>query len=167
MSGSVLRGTAAVFGDFVAADVILPARFAFLPTAEAVPHAMAELAPDANARLRAHPILVGGNAFGYGSGREATARVIKAAGVKAVIGGPFARMFFRNAINNGVLVIDCPALIAAGIADGDAVTIDLDACTAVTASGCFAIAPTPPIIRSILAAGSIVDYGRALLAARA
>lgn len=166
MTQAIIRGTAAVFGDFVSADVILPGRFAFLPTAEAVPHAMAELAPDANARLRAHPIIVGGNAFGYGSGRESTARVLKAAGVRAVIGGPFARMFFRNAINNGVLVIDCPALVAAGVADGAEITIDLDGCTVATGGRSFPIAPTPPVIRNILAAGSIVDYGRAILAAR-
>lgn len=161
---TVIKGTAAVFGDFVSGDVILPGRYAFLPSAEAVPHALAELDATANARLRAHPILIAGEAFGYGSGREASARVLKAAGVTAIVGGPFARLFFRNAINNGVLTIECPALAAAGLADGAAVAIDLDGCAIRAGGRDFAIAATPPVIRDIVAAGSIVEYGRAVIA---
>jgi 3-isopropylmalate/(R)-2-methylmalate dehydratase small subunit len=161
---TVIRGTAAVFGDYVSGDVILPGRFAFLPPAEAVPHVLAELDAAANARVRAHPILVAGQAFGYGSGREASARVLRAAGVKAVVGGPFARMFFRNAINNGVLAIDCPALVADGLADGAAVEIDLDAGVVRAGGRDYAITPMPAVIRDIVAAGSIVEYGRAIVA---
>lgn len=166
MTVAVLCGTAAVLGDFVSGDVILPGRYAFLPAAEAVGHVLGEI-EGANARVRAHPILIAGEAFGYGSGREASARALKAAGVQAVVGGPFARMFFRNAINNGVLVIDCPALVAARIVEGTMVEVDLDGACIRAGGRTFPIPPIPPMIRDIVAAGSIVEYGRARLAAAA
>ena len=158
-----ITGTVAVFGDYIAADAVLPARHGFLSAADAVPHLMGELGDAANARVRANPILVVGEAFGYGTGRESPARALKAAGVRALIGVSFARMFYRNAINNGILAIECAPLVRAGIKDGDEVEI---APALVRWKGReFAIAEVPPLFREIIAAGDLIAYGRKVLAA--
>ncbi len=149
-----ITGTVTVCGDFIAADTVLPARHGFLSAADAVPYLMGELGADANARLRANPILVVGEAFGYGTGRESPARALKAAGVRALVGVSFARMFYRNAINNGILAVECPALVRAGIKDGDVVEIDS---TLIRWEGReFPIAPVPPLVREIIAAGDLI-----------
>jgi 3-isopropylmalate/(R)-2-methylmalate dehydratase small subunit len=153
-----------VVGGFVSADTILPARWSFVPPSEMAEHVLEELSPDTNNKIRSRPIIIAGEAFGYGTGRESPARAIRAAGIKAIVGGPFARMFFRNAINNGVLVLDCANLANAGVADGDELTIDIDR-GVIFWNGCsFEIAPPPDVIRNIVAAGSLIDYGRKLLA---
>ena len=152
-----------MFGDYIAADAVLPARHGFLPAADAVSHLLSDLGGDANARVRANPILVVGEAFGYGTGRESPARALKAAGVRALIGVSFARMFYRNAINNGILAVECPALVRAGIHDGDEVEIQL---THVRWNGSdFPIAEVAPLVRQIIAAGDLIAYGRQRLAA--
>ena len=162
--GSVpIFGSVAVFGDYVAADTVLPARHGFLSAADAVPHLVAELGDDANARLRANPILVVGEAFGYGTGRESPARALKAAGVRAIIGVSFARMFYRNAINNGILAIECAPLVRAGIRDGDAVEIAPARIRWNRQD--FSIAEVAPLVREIIAAGDLIAYGRKVLAA--
>ncbi len=165
MSDTVIRGSACVFGDFVSADAILPARYAMLGPDEIAAVVLAEHEPTANARVRANPILIAGNAFGYGTGRESSARALRAAGVRAVVGGPFARMFFRNAINNGILVVECPAVAAAGIADGDAVAIDTDASVVRWQDRSFAMPPVAPFVLDVIAAGSLIEYGRRIVAA--
>jgi 3-isopropylmalate/(R)-2-methylmalate dehydratase small subunit len=158
-----ITGTVAVFGDFIAADTVLPARHGFLPAADAVAHLMGDLGGDANARLRTHPILVAGEAFGYGTGRESPARALKAAGVRAIIAVSFARMFYRNAINNGILALECAQLVRAGIEDGDEVQIE--SARLRWNERVFPIAEVPPLVRQIIAAGDLIAYGRKLLAA--
>jgi 3-isopropylmalate/(R)-2-methylmalate dehydratase small subunit len=166
MAHSALRGTAAVFGDYISGDVILPGRHAFLDPEDMAEHVLEELDPTANARVRAAPILVVGMAFGYGTGRESSARAIRAAGVKVVIGGPFARMFYRNAINNGLLVLDCPALMEDGVVDGVEIEVDIDAGEVRCEGRRYAVPPVPDLIREIVAAGDLVEYGGRILAAR-
>lgn len=165
MGDSALRGTASIFGDYVSGDVILPARHAFLDPEDMAEHVLEELDPTANARVRAAPILVAGMAFGYGTGRESSARAIRAAGVKVVIGGPFARMFYRNAINNGLLVLDCPALVRDGVTDGDEIEINPDAGEVRCAGRSYTVPPVADLIREIVAAGDLVEYGRQIVAA--
>lgn len=164
MSSAFTSGKVAVLGDFIAADALLPARHSYLPESEMAKHVLEELGAETNARVRAHSILVVGEAFGYGTGRESPARALSAAGVRVLIGVSFARMFFRNAINNGILAIECPALVRSGIADGDAVEIDLEVNALRCKGRTFDIAPVPAIVRGIVEAGNLIDYGRALLA---
>ncbi len=164
MSNSVIRGTACVLGDYVSGDVVLPARHAFLPPEGMAEHVLEELDPTANARVRAASVLVVGHAFGYGTGRESSARAIRAAGVRVVIGGPCARMFYRNAINNGVVVIDCPELVRDGVTDGAEIEIDLDSGAVRCDGRSYTVAPLPPLIREIVSAGDLVEYGRLVLA---
>ena len=163
----VIEGRAAVFGDFVSADVILPARFSFVPREEMAQQALRELGDDVNARVRRHPVLVVGRAFGYGTGRESPSRALASAGVKAIVGGPFARMFFRNAINNGILVVECTPLVDAGVAEDDVVEIDPAAGTVRHASRSFAVPPVTGTVAAIVAAGGLIPYGRNYLAKRA
>ncbi len=150
-------------GSFVSADVILPARYSFLKPGEMAEHALEELSPEVNARVRERPIIVAGEAFGYGTGRESPARALRAAGIKAIVGGPFARMFFRNAINNGVLMLDCAGLSTTGIADGDQLDIDTVGGEIRWNDRVFRAMPVPDIIRKIVAAGGLIEYGRTVV----
>ncbi|MER1967326.1 hypothetical protein [Castellaniella sp. GW247-6E4] len=160
---SVIKGQVAVLGDFVSADVILPARHSFLPPAEMAANVLGELGPDVNERVRSHPILVVGTAFGYGTGRESPARALRAAGVRAIIGGPFARMFFRNCLNNGILTIECPDLLAQGVQEADSVAVSLDDSTIRHRDAVFPFPPIAPAVLAIIAAGGLIPYGRTLL----
>lgn len=167
MARELIEGAVTVLGDFVSADVVLPARHSFLPPEEMAVQVLKELSPEANAGVRSRPIIVAGEAFGYGTGRESPARALRAAGVKAIVGGPFARMFFRNAINNGLLVLDCPELARSGIADDDRIVIDVVNGAVTWGERRFDVPPVPEIIRNIVAAGSLIDYGRAIVLAQA
>jgi 3-isopropylmalate/(R)-2-methylmalate dehydratase small subunit len=163
MARDIIKGAVTVLGDFVSADAVLPARYSFLKPAEMAEHVLEEVSSTVNAGVRSRPIVVAGGAFGYGTGRESPARGLRAAGVKAIVGGPFARMFFRNAINNGVLVLDCPAVATSGIADGDNLEIDIDTGAIRWGERTFQAVPVPEIIRNIIAAGSLIDYGRRIV----
>jgi 3-isopropylmalate/(R)-2-methylmalate dehydratase small subunit len=165
MAREAIKGEVTLLGGFVSADVVLPARYSFLPPAEMAEHVLEEVSSEVNASIRARPIVVAGEAFGYGTGRESPARALRAAGVRAIVGGPFARMFFRNAINNGILMIDCPELVAASIGNGD--TLEIETWTGVIRwrDREFRTVPVPEIIDNILAAGSLIDYGRAIVSA--
>jgi 3-isopropylmalate/(R)-2-methylmalate dehydratase small subunit len=163
MPPRTIKGAATLLGSFISADVVLPARHSFLPPQEMAEHVLEELSAEANASVRQRPIIVAGEAFGYGTGRESPARALRAAGVKAIVGGPFARMFFRNAINNGILVLECQSIASGGIADGDELEID-GAAGIIRCNGqTFHTMPMPAIIQNIIASGSLIDFGRTLI----
>lgn len=167
MARDIIKGAVTVLGEFVSADVVLPARHSFLSPAEMAEHVLEEVSADVNASVRSRPVLVAGKAFGYGTGRESPARALRAAGVTAVVGGPFARMFFRNLINNGVLVLDCPDLAKSGITNGCELEIDIGCGTIRWGERIFQAVPVPDIIRNIVAAGSLIEYGRLVVQGRA
>lgn len=160
---NTVSGPAAVLGDFVSADVILPARHSFLPPAEMAANVLGEMGREVTEAVCSHPILVVGTAFGYGTGRESPARALNAAGVRAIIGGPFARMFFRNCLNNGILTIECPALAAAGVKQDDEVTVSLDDSTIRHAGQVYSFPPIAQSVLDIVGAGGLIPYGRKLL----
>lgn len=166
---TIIRGSVAVLGypltdAPVSADAVLPARYSFLQPEQMAERVLDELGLGVNARVRAHPILIVGTAFGYGTGRESPARGLRAAGVRALVGLSFSRMFFRNAVNNGVLALECPALIRAGIAEDDLLEIDLQQSEVRWRGREFAVAALPPLILGVLAAGGLIAYGRCELA---
>lgn len=161
----VIEGRAAVIGDFVSADIILPARYSFLPPAEMAANVLGELGADMTRKVCTHPILVAGTAFGYGTGRESPARALHAAGVRAIIGGPFARMFFRNCLNNGILTLECPEFAKSGVEDGDVVTVSIAESTISWKQKTFAFEPIASSVLAIVAAGGLIPYGRKLLEA--
>ncbi len=122
-----------------------------------------EAAPGANARVRANPILLAGEAFGYGTGRESPARALRAAGVKALIAASFGRMFYRNALNNGILPVECAELVRAGVAEGDEVEIDTGAALLRWKARPFRIDAVPALLQEIILAGDLIAYGRNVL----
>lgn len=159
-----IRGTAGVFGDHISADVVLPARHSFLPAAQMAENVLMDLGADANRKVRSHDIIVAGEAFGYGTGRESPARALRAAGVRAVIAVSFSRLFFRNAINNGIVVIQCEALARSAVKDGDELTIALAEGYVQWNGQQFSFTPFTDVVGRIVEAGSLVEYGRQLLA---
>jgi len=164
MSIAVISGTAAVLGDHISADVVLPARHSFLRPEQMAENVLMDLNADANRKVREHTVIVAGEAFGYGTGRESPARALRAAGVRAVIAKSFSRLFFRNAINNGIVVIQCPQLAAMPVQDGDEISIALADGRVQWKDKSFDIAPVTDVVAKIVAAGSLIEYGRELLA---
>ena len=167
MTIAVISGTAAVLGDHISADVVLPARHSFLKPEQMAENVLMDLGADAHRKVRAHPVIVAGEAFGYGTGRESPARALRAAGVRAVIAKSFSRLFFRNAINNGIVVIQCPQLAAMPVQDGDEISIALADGRVQWQDRSFSIAPVTDVVAKIVAAGSLIEYGRELIAAGA
>lgn len=114
------------YGDNVDTDVIIPARYLnSSDPAELATHCMEDIDKEFIHRVKKGDIIVADKNFGCGSSREHAPIAIKAAGVSCVIAETFARVFYRNAINIGLPIIECPAA-SAGIEDGDEVEIDFD-----------------------------------------
>jgi len=163
MMKTVLEGRAWVFGDHVSTDQILPGRFLERPIEEVGRYAMAGIDESFPEKLAPGDFVVGGANFGCGSSREAAVLALKQAGVGAVIARSFARIFFRNAINNGL-----PAVIVddtAGIRTGDRLLIDLTArvVTNLTTRENHAILNLTDTSLEILRHGGILAYTLARL----
>ena len=114
------------------------------------------------ASVRDGDVIVAGRNFGCGSAMEVAATVVRAAGIRAVVAKSFARSFYRNAINNGLLVVACDT---AAFGEGDAIHIAADTGVIHVVNGRsgakLSAAPLPPIMTEILAAGGLVGYLRA------
>ncbi len=122
-----IKGTAHKYGDHVDTDVIIPARYLNTSDpAELAAHCMEDIDTGFLAKRKAGDIIVAGKNFGCGSSREHAPIAIKHAGIACVIARTFARIFYRNALNIGLPIIESEQA-AAGIADGDEVEVDLEA----------------------------------------
>ena len=164
----MLRGTLLRLGDDVRADHLLPPAYAFLSDpVEMGKYALSGLGREWPERLVGHSVLWAGRNLGAGTGREASAICLKGAGVRVIVAPSVARLFFRNAINNGILVLEIPEAATVDVADGDEVEVDLDASTLRVRDRVLPFPPLPPLIQEIVAAGGLVEYGRRLLAAGA
>lgn len=163
---AVMEGSAWVFGDHVSTDEILPGKFLDRPMDEVGRYALAGLDETFSRRVRPGDVVVAGVNFGCGSSREAAVLALTQVGVAAVVARSFARIFFRNAINNGF-----PAVIiaeVAGIRQEDRLRIDLASRTVTnlrTGEG-FPIQNLTGTSREILRAGGIVAYTLARIQAR-
>ena len=150
------------YGDNIDTDVILPARHLSLtdPAALAA-HCMEDLDATFVSCVAAGDILVAGSNFGCGSSREHAPIAIKACGISCVIAKSFARIFYRNALNIGLPILECPEA-AAAISNNDRVTVNLE--TGVirdeTTGAVFQAAPFPPFMRNLIALGGLVEYAR-------
>ncbi|RJP30272.1 MAG: 3-isopropylmalate dehydratase small subunit [Actinobacteria bacterium] len=155
----VLRGKAHVFGDDVNTDYIISGKYKFktLDMDELACHCMEDLDPDFNQRVRPGDFIVAGGNFGCGSSREQAPLVIKHAGVSAVLARSFARIFFRNAINKGLPVVECDT---SQIVDGDELEINLGAgkVTDLTRGTEMDIIPLPVVMMEIIREGGLIDY---------
>lgn len=151
-------GRSIVFGDGVDTDVIIPGRYLVsIDPAELATHAFEPLGPDVQRRLLESPVVVAGRNFGCGSAREQAATCLIGAGVAAVVARSYSRVFFRNAINTGLVAVECPAAVDA-IADGDDVWVDYGAGTVTVGDRSFAFAPFPPVLREIVEAGGLIPH---------
>jgi 3-isopropylmalate/(R)-2-methylmalate dehydratase small subunit len=121
-----LTGRCWVYGDDVNTDVIFPGKYTYTLTNlnDFAAHALEDLDPDFAKLVQPGDIIVGGKNFGCGSSREQAAVCIKLCGVRVIVAKSFARIFFRNCVNNGVLPIVCPEAVDA-IQKGDTITVDL------------------------------------------
>lgn len=120
------HGTVFKYGDNVDTDVIIPARYLnSSDPAELAAHCMEDIDPTFVSRVKKGDILVADKNFGCGSSREHAPIAIKAAGVSCVIAETFARIFYRNAINIGLPIVECPEA-AKNISEGDEVEVDFD-----------------------------------------
>ena len=114
------------YGDNVDTDVIIPARYLNAPSPEELAkHCMEDIDPEFTAKVQAGDVIVGGANFGCGSSREHAPIAIRACGVRCVIAASFARIFYRDAINIGFPILECPEA-AAEIQNGDRVSVDFD-----------------------------------------
>lgn len=152
------KGTAFRYGRDVDTDVIIPARYLNTSDpAELAKHCLEDLDPTFVNRVKKGDIIVADENFGCGSSREHAPVAIKAAGVSVVIAKSFARIFYRNAINIGLPIMECPEA-ADAISDGDVVYVDAD--TGVvrdeTAGATFQAQPFPPFIQEIINEGGLV-----------
>ena len=120
-------------------------------------HALEDLDPEFATNVREGDIIVAGRNFGCGSSREQAATCLKYAGVQAVIAESFARIFFRNTINQGLPVIQCPEA-AEGIENGDEVAIDFALGKILAPKVEFSFAPLPESVMGILEAGGLIPY---------
>lgn len=163
------QGTVIKYGDNVDTDVIIPARYLnTIDKKELASHCMEDLDTTFTQRVKPGDIMVAGENFGCGSSREHAPIAIKESGISLVIAKSFARIFYRNSIDIGLPIIECPAA-AKAIRDGDEVAVNLD--TGViedkTTGESFTAAPFPPFIQKIIAVGGIENFVREKIAGKA
>lgn len=152
------RGKAFTYGDNIDTDVIIPARY--LTTSEErelAAHCMADIDPQFLERVAPGDVMVAGTNFGCGSSREHAPMAIRGAGIACIIAASFARIFYRNAINIGLPILECPEA-AAAIQAGD--TVEVDFATGEirdqTLGRRWQAQPFPPFIQSIIEAGGLI-----------
>ena len=162
------RGTVFRYGRDVDTDVIIPARY--LNTSdpsELAEHCLEDLDATFVSRVRPGDIMVADENFGCGSSREHAPVAIKAAGVSCVIAKSFARIFYRNSINMGLPILECPEAVDA-ISEGDVVSVDADTggIADETTGRVFQAQPFPPFIQEIISDGGLVARTKRVMAAK-
>lgn len=154
----IAHGIVHKYGDNVDTDVIIPARY--LNTAdhkELASHCMEDIDKDFTDKVKPGDIIVGGANFGCGSSREHAPIAIKESGISVVIAKTFARIFYRNAINIGLAILECEAA-SENISSGDDVTVDFDTgiITNHTKNETYQAQPFPPFIQDIIKKGGLL-----------
>lgn len=153
------QGKVIKYGDNIDTDVIIPARYlnTWLPE-ELAKHCMEDIDKDFVSKVQKGDIMVGGANFGCGSSREHAPIAIKASGISCVIAKDFARIFFRNAINIGLPILECGEA-SADIEAGDEVSVDFDTgvITNITKNKTYQAAAFPPFMQDIIHAGGLIE----------
>ncbi len=154
------QGIVHKYGDNVDTDVIIPARY--LNTSshkELASHCMEDIDIDFTKKVREGDIMVAEKNFGCGSSREHAPIAIKASGISCVIASTFARIFYRNAINIGLPILECEAA-SKEIKSGDEVAVDFDTgiITDITTGKTYQAEPFPPFIQEIIADGGLIRH---------
>jgi len=156
-----IRGKVWKFGDDINTDVIYPGKYTYqsLSPDEMASHAMEDLDPDFAKNVKPGDIIVAGKNFGMGSSREQAATSLKYAGIKAIIAKSFSRIYFRNAINQGLFAItskDAPDVIDTG----KEIEIDIENGEIITKRGKFKFSPYPQKVMEILEDGGLIEHIR-------
>ncbi|MBI5651507.1 MAG: 3-isopropylmalate dehydratase [Chloroflexi bacterium] len=157
----ILRGRVWKYGDDVNTDVIFPGKYTYTITdpKEQAKHALEDLDPSFAANAETGDMIVAGKNWGNGSSREQAATCLKYAGVSAIIAKSFARIHFRNLVNNGLVPIVCAGAVDA-IANGETIEIDLDAHTIHCAGGAFDFPALSPSLFTIIETGGLIQMLR-------
>ncbi len=153
------QGKTIKYGDNVDTDVIIPARYLnTIDKKELASHCMEDIDKDFVKKVQADDIMVAGYNFGCGSSREHAPIAIKESGISLVIARSFARIFYRNAINIGLAILECPEAVD-GISEGDLVEADLDNGVIYnkTTGRSFQTQPFPEFIQEIIKNGGLVE----------
>jgi len=156
-----MKGKVWKYGDNINTDVIFPGKYTYtlMSPEEMARHALEDLDPEFASQVKPGDVIVAGRNFGCGSSREQAAACLKAAGIQAVIARSFARIYFRNAINLGLPVIQCPEAVVV-LEKGDEIEVDLAAGEIRSAKGNFRFPPFPESVIGILKAGGLIAYTR-------
>lgn len=155
---SNIKGHVLKYGDNINTDIISPPQYMELSIAEAAKYAMSAVDPDFFTRIKKGDIMVAGANFGSGSSRETSPLTLRYLGVGAIVAKFFARIFYRNAINLGIPVIECAETDK--IADQDEIEIDLSAGQIhnLTKKESYPCSKIPPHIMELVADGGLVPY---------
>jgi 3-isopropylmalate/(R)-2-methylmalate dehydratase small subunit len=148
------------YGDNINTDVIFPGKYTYTIShdpAQLARHALEDLDPQFAATVAAGDVIVAGRNFGNGSSREQAVTCLVHAGIRAVIASSFARIYYRNAINNGLLAITCPEIVPLA-QTGDTLLLDEDNCRLHLKGERYTYPRLPAEVRAILDAGGLIPY---------
>ncbi len=156
------------YGDNVNTDVIFPGKYTYTVTdpAQMAKHALEDLDPTFATTMKPGDIVVGGSNWGCGSSREQAVTCLVQAGVKVLIAKSIARIYFRNAVNGGLLPVVSPVAVDA-IQNGETITVDADNYKVICTGGTFDFPPLSPSLKAILESGGLIPMLKAKLAAEA
>ena len=152
-------GNAIKYGDNVDTDVIIPARYLnTIDKKELASHCMEDIDRDFKNKVKPGDIMIAGTNFGCGSSREHAPIAIKESGISLVVAKSFARIFYRNSINIGLAILECPDA-PDSISDGDVIEADLDLGVIYnkTTGESFKVKPFPEFIQKIITSGGLVE----------
>ncbi|MCD8349355.1 MAG: 3-isopropylmalate dehydratase small subunit [Planctomycetaceae bacterium] len=163
---TIRKGRAWVYGDNIDTDVIIPARYlTHADPAELGKHCMEDIDTSFAAEVKPGDIVVGGANFGCGSSREHAPLAFMGAGVAAIVAASYARIFFRNSLNVGLPILECPEIVGK-VNKGDIIKVDLASGQIVneTSGQTFQAQPFPEFLSELVQAGGLVEYAKRRLA---
>jgi len=160
----IFEGKAWLFGDNIDTDAIIAARYlSTIDPRELAEHLMEDIKPEFPGLVGPGDILVGGENFGCGSSREHAPLAIKGAGISCVVARSFARIFYRNAINIGLPILECPEGLTGIESGSDQLRVDLEqgTVTHLRTGDIYQAEPFPPFMQEIIGRGGLVEYVKA------
>ena len=158
------KGRVWVLGDNVDTDVIYPGKYLpIIVPEEMALHALEGIDPQFPSRLKHGDIIVAGSNFGCGSSREQAATCLKAAGVAAVVAGSYSRIFFRNALNQGLALVESKEC-RTRVKEGDTITIDFGRGKILLSDGDISFESLAPFLMQILEAGGLIEHTKKKIA---
>ncbi|HHX87213.1 MAG TPA: 3-isopropylmalate dehydratase small subunit [Firmicutes bacterium] len=158
----VITGKTWIFGDNIDTDLIIPARYlSATDPQELAGYCLEDICPEFPRQVKPGDLIVAGNNFGCGSSREHAPLAIKGTGVSCVIARSFARIFYRNAINIGLPILECPEDLTELLAPGEELTLDLGQGLILDGRGRrYQAMPFPPFMQKIISDGGLIEHVR-------